>query len=116
MSTSKTPPDSIWLLWLDVLSARVLVWIATVGRRTELTPQAHIYFFDRYKRLAEWHGARGHHRRARRLRAKADEHYVPGADGGGPPYAAAMAMPRPHQFIRTDAVSRTTLDGPDDAA
>ena len=34
----------------------------------------------------------------------------------GPPYAAAMAMPRPSRFIRTHAVSRNRFPGPDDAA
>jgi hypothetical protein len=47
--------------------------------------------------------------------ARADEHYKAGGDGG-PPYAAAMAMPRPRRFVYTDAVSHTRLDGPDDAA
>ena len=34
----------------------------------------------------------------------------------GPPYAAAMAMPRPNRFIRTEAVSGSRFNGPDDAA
>ena len=108
--------DSLFSLSVDLMSARVLVWIASVGRDAELTPEAHLYFFDRYRRLAEYHRARGHAGKARRFQARAAEHYQAGGGGDGPPYAAAMAMPRPNRFLRTDAVSRNRLDGPDDAA
>jgi hypothetical protein len=111
----KTRSDPRWSLLLDLFSANVLVWVASVGRDAELTPEAHIYFFDRYHRLAECYRARGRLKRARTLQAKADEHWrAGGADG--PPYAAAMAMPRPTRFIRTDAVSHSRFDGPDDDA
>lgn len=107
--------DSVWRLLIDLLSAQALVWLARVGRDAELTPEAHIYFFDRYRRLAECHRRRGRSARARKLQAKADEHYRAGG-GDGPPYAAAMAMPRPGRFIRTNAVGGRRFDGPDDAA
>lgn len=114
---ARQPKDeSRWSLLVDLLTAKVLVWVASVGRDAELTPEAHIYFFDRYRRLAEYQRARGRIGKARRLQAKAEEHDVPGGGVDGPPYAAAMAMPRPTRFIRTDAVSRNRLDGPDDAA
>jgi hypothetical protein len=45
--------QSFWLLLADLLSAKTLVWIASVGRDADLTPAAHRYFFDRYRRLAE---------------------------------------------------------------
>jgi hypothetical protein len=105
----------LFSLTLDVLSARALVWIASAGRDAELTPEAHSYFFDRYTRLADYHRLRGHDGRAKRFQAKANEHYRAGG-GDGPPYAAAMAMPRPRRFVRTDAVSRHRVDDPDDAA
>jgi len=114
--TKDRPVDSLFSLTVDLLSTRVLVWIASFGRDAELTPEAHIYFFDRYRRLAQYHRARGRARRARRFQAKADEHYRAGAGDDGPPYAAAMAMPRPNRFIRTNAVSRSRIEGPDDAA
>jgi hypothetical protein len=101
---------------LDLWSARVIVWAATVGRDAVLTPDAHLYFFDRYRRLAELHRARGHLRTAARLQEKAAEHLRSSGGGDGPPYAAAMAMPRPRQFVRIDAVSHVRFDGPDDAA
>lgn len=116
MKADKPQVDSQWSLLVDLLSAKVLVWVASVGRDAELTPEAHIYFFDRYRRLAEYHRARGRISKAKRFQAKAEEHYVPGGGLDGPPHAAAMAMPRPTRFIQTDAVSRNRLDGPDDAA
>jgi hypothetical protein len=112
---ANAPPDSLWTLLIDVASARLLVWIASVGRNAELTPQAHRYFADRYRRLALCYETRGRFDRAKRLRREADEHWRRSGDDE-PPYAAAMAMPRPARFLRTDAVSRTKLDGPDDDA
>lgn len=106
---------SHWLLSLDLASARVLVWFASFGREVELTRQAHLYFFDRYSRLAEHHRAHGHAAKARYFRAKADEHRVVEFDHE-PPFSAAMAMPRPRRFVYTDAVGRHRLDPPDDAA
>jgi hypothetical protein len=107
--------DSWWALVVDLMSARVLVWVASVGRDAELTPAAHIYFFDRYRRLAQYHRTHGRPAKGRRLQAKADEHYLPGGTDG-PPYAAAMAMSRSRRLIRTEAVSRHRFSGPDDAA
>jgi hypothetical protein len=107
--------ESLLLLSVDLMSAKVLVWFASVGRDGELTPEAHSYFADRYQRLAESHGSRGHLAKAERLRAKADHHLQAAGGSDGPPYAAAMAMPRPARFIRTNAVG-TSYSGPPDAA
>ena len=115
MNSTAVRTDSLLRLSADVLSARLLVWVASVGRDGELTPEAHFYFFDRYRRLAEYHRARGRVGKADRLQAKADEHYH-ASGGDGPPYAAAMAMPRPARFIRTNAVSRHRVSDYDDAA
>ena len=110
-----TRHDSRLGLTADLLSAKVLVWIASVGRDAELTSDAHLYFADRYSRLARVHRARGRVARASELERRAREHLsVAGPDT--PPFAAAMAMPRPRRLVTTDAVSRTSLDGPDDAA
>jgi hypothetical protein len=115
MTTGRPRIDSAWSLSLDLWSAKVLIWVASVGRDAELTPDAHRYLFDRYQRLARCHQARGRMAKARRLQAKADEHYI-AFGGDGPPYAAAMAMPRPRPSVWTDAVARRRLDPPDDAA
>ena len=59
--------ESISGLHLDLMTAKLLVWVASVGRDVDLTSDAHIYFFDRYQRLAEYHRRRGRQARARRL-------------------------------------------------
>ena len=106
--------DSIFRLRTDVMTARLLVWVASVGRESELTSEAHLYFWDRYRRLADYHRKRGHEAKARQLQAKADEHHRL-CDGDGPPYAAAMAMPRPRRWLALDAIGRG-VNGSDDAA
>ena len=115
MKTQDDDNESISALRVDLIAANVLVWVARLGRDAELTPDAHRYFFDRYRRLADYHRRRGHEARAQRLQAKADEHAQFGGSDG-PPYAAAMGMPRPRAWLATDAVSRRHVRGPDDAA
>jgi len=107
--------DSLARLRLDVASARILVWVASVGRDAELSEEAHLYFLDRYQRLGDCYRRRGNEARAREMDVKADEH---GRLGGwdGPSYAAAMSMPRPRRWLTADAVSRHHLGGPKDAA
>jgi hypothetical protein len=53
-------------------------------------------------------------RKAARFQHKAKEHFQGGGDG--PPYAAAMAMPRPRALVRVNAVGTVQDDGSDDAA
>jgi hypothetical protein len=107
--------DSYGPLLADLLTAKALVWVATVGRDHELTVDAHLFFFDRYRRLADYHRSHGRVRKADHLQRTAERHrQAAGADG--PPYAAAMAMPRPRRFVQTHAVSHNRLDGPDEAA
>jgi hypothetical protein len=104
--------NSHWSLSVDLVSARALIWFASWGRDAELTRDAHLYLFDRYSRLAKYHRQHGRFDKAARFQSKAEEHVV----DDGPPYAAAMAMPRPHRFVQTNAVSARRLDDPDDAA
>jgi len=106
--------DSTARLTVDLVTARVLVWLALVGRDADLTPESHLYFFDRYGRLAECHRRLGHTDRARRLKQKAAQHYRL-AGGDGPPYAAALAMPPPRQWVVVDARGRQRHNGPDAA-
>ena len=115
MHSNVRPSESRLVLAADLLSAKVLVWIASVGRDAELTRDANLYFANRYSRLARVHRARGRTGRASDLERKAREH-LDAAGFDGPPCAAAMALPRPRHFAITDAVSRTSLDDPDDAA
>jgi hypothetical protein len=109
MDHEQRTTDSIWALKIDILSARILVWVACVGRDAELTPEAHAYLCDRYHRLA-LHCRRGHTDAAAKAEAKAGQHW----QDDGPPFAAAMAMPRPSRWAKTWAVSGK--DDPDDAA
>jgi hypothetical protein len=106
--------ESIVAVWLDLMSIRLFVSFLCLGEDSELTSEAHLYFFDRYQRLADYHRNRGHYSRAERLQRKANEHYELGG-GDGPPYAAAMGMPRPRNWIATDAVGKDVKD-PHDAA
>lgn len=101
---------SFWTLRADIFSARVLVWIASVGRDADLTPEAHAYFCERYRRLAACYRGRGRMDAAAEAEARATEHCL----DDGPPFAAAMAMPRPARWVKTWTVSGK--DDPDDAA
>lgn len=103
-----------FLLLLDVLSAKALVWVGSRGQASELTSDAHQFFFDRYSRLAVHYERRGQSAKAMWYRQRAGEHGW--SSGDGPPHAAALAMPRPSRFIRVNAVSRPAPWNPDDAA
>ena len=111
----KGNPDSLARLRLDLASVRILVWLASLGRETELTREADLYFFDRYQRLANVYRRRGNNARACALEAKAQNHWRHGG-WDGPPYAAAMSMTRPREWLMTDVVSHLRLGGPKDAA
>jgi len=58
MPTSPPRSQSHWALVVDLLSAKAMVWAVRMGRDADLKPEAHVYFFDRYSRLAEYHRAR----------------------------------------------------------
>ena len=75
---------SRWGLTIDLAFANVLVWLARFGREGELTREAHLYFFDRYSRLASYHRGRGHAAKAARFDAKAESHHVDEFDSGPP--------------------------------
>lgn len=107
---------SWWALAADLLTARVLVWIARAGRDVELTPETHLFFADRYEQLALYYRRRGEVRKTRQFERKAREHFRDGGGLDGPPHAAAMAMPRPRQYVRLNAVGRRPPSGSNDAA
>jgi hypothetical protein len=115
VQSGNVPKTASWSLLLDILCVKALVWVASFGRDADLTPEAHLYFADRYVRLADHHRSRGRRSKAERLESRA-EHHLDASDYDGPPFAAAMAMPRPRLRLRTDAVSRAGIDSLDDAA
>jgi hypothetical protein len=95
-------------LLLDVASMKIFVGIA--GHDGELL-DSHLFFFDRYSDLADYHRQHGRIARADRLTAIA-EAYFQAAPDDEPPQAAAMAMPVPRPRTSTNAVSATPVKKP----
>jgi hypothetical protein len=103
---------AIWAharLLVDIWSMKLFVWM--LGRNGDLL-DSHLFFFDRYTDLADYHRLRGRTAKAERLAAIAEAHYqaTPGDDH--PPEAAAMAMPVPRPPVKTHAVSTTQMPKP----
>ena len=105
---------SIWshaLIVLDIMSMKAFVWV--LGILTwAVDPyggvlDSHLFFYDRYSDLAEYHRLRGRIARADRLAAIAEAYYQAAPDDDDEPEAAAMAMPGPRPPIKTNAVSTT---------
>jgi hypothetical protein len=84
------------------------VW--ALGRNGELL-DSHLFFFDRYSDLADYHRRQGRTAKADRLAALA-EAYFQAAPDDEPPEAAAMAMPAPRPGLNTNAVSTTPMQKP----
>ena len=80
-----------------------------------MRPEVHLYLYDRYWRLAVHHERQGKLYRAAILRAQAEKHYRE-AGHDGPPFAAALAMPRPRMFRSVEAVAPLPTRDDDDAA
>lgn len=102
---------AIWAhvcLVVDIWSMKVFVWI--LGRNGELL-DSHLFFFDRYSDLADYHRLKGRTAKAERLAAVAEAHYRAAPDDE-PPEAAAMAMPVPRPPVITNAVSTTRMTKP----
>src|SRR5262249_45194585 len=107
--------DRPWRLRADLLTTHGLLWVTRAGRGYELKPEVHLYFYDRYWRLAQYHERRGAKKKAIRLRAKAEAHYRRSGHDG-PPFAAALAMPVPRPSLFTSAMATRSTDHPNDAA
>ena len=95
-------------LWVDIWSMKLFVWM--LGRNGELL-DSHLFFFDRYSDLADYHRSKGRTAKAERLAAIAEAHYQAAPDDE-PPEAAAMAMPVPRPPVNTNAVSTTRINKP----
>lgn len=110
----------MWLhaaLVLDLVSIKLFVW--TLAKLFPWSTDSngglldsHLFFYDRYTDLAEYHRLKGSNAKARRLAAIAEAHYRAAPDDDGPPEAAAMGMPLPRPFVRTNAVSTHRLPKP----
>ena len=93
-------------LVIDILTMKVFVWL--LGRNGELL-DSHLFFFDRYSELADYHRSQGHIAKAHKLAAVAEIYFKAAPDDDEPP-AAAMAMPLPRAPINTTVVSTTRLE------
>src|SRR6476660_1684591 len=92
-------------LLIDVWSMKLFVWM--LGHNGELL-DSHLFFFDRYSDLADYHRLNGRTAKAERLAAIAEAHYQAAPDDE-PPEAAAMAMSVPRPPVNTNAVSTTRM-------
>jgi hypothetical protein len=111
---------SIWshtLLLVDIVSMKVFVWSLGQLFTWAVDPNggildSHLFFYDRYSALAEYHRLKGRTAKADRLAAIAEAYYQAAPDDDDEPEAAAMAMPLPRPRINTNAVSTTRVPKP----
>ena len=87
----------------------MFVW--TLGQNGELL-DSHLFFFDRYSDLADYHTRKSRIAKADRLTAIAEAYFQAAPDDDEPPEAAAMAMPVPPLMTSTNAVSTTRMKRP----
>src|SRR5436190_11895782 len=75
-------------LLLDVLSMKIFVWM--VGHDGELL-DSHLFFFDRYSDLADYHRQQGRITKADRLAAIAEAYFQAAPDDDEPPMTSTNA-------------------------
>jgi len=104
------------LLILDIMSMKMFVWM--LGQLFEWAADenggildSHLFFYDRYSDLADYHRLKGRTVKAERLDAIAEAYYQAAPDDE-PPEAAAMAMPVPRPPVNTNAVSTIRVPKP----
>ena len=110
---------SMWFrarLVADIVSMKVFVWVLGGLFTRAVDSQggvldSHLFFFDRYSDLAEYHRSRGRVAKPERLAAIAEAYYRAAPDDD-PPGAAAMAMPVPRPRVSTNAVSTARMPEP----
>jgi hypothetical protein len=110
---------SIWSharIFVDIVSMKVFVWVLGQLFTWAVDPNggildSHLFFYDRYSDLAEYHRLKGRTAKADRLAAIAEAYYQAAPDDDEPE-AAAMAMPVPRPPINTNAVSTTRVPKP----
>src|SRR5436190_495393 len=101
--------SSRWRLLYDLAWAHALVWFASCGRPVSPIAGVHLYFADRYSRLAAAYCEHGQFAKARLCASKAEAHWqAAGPDPTEPlPPAAAAAMPVPRASVLVDARAQT---------
>jgi hypothetical protein len=105
------------LIVLDVASMKVFVWVLAQLFTWAVDPNcgildSHLFFYDRYSDLAEYHRLRNRTAKADRFAAIAEAYYQAAPDDDDEPEAAAMAMPVPRRLIRTNAVGTVRMPKP----
>jgi hypothetical protein len=111
---------SIWsraFIVLDIVSMKVFVWALGQVFTWAVDPNggildSHLFFYDRYSDLADYHRLKGRAAKADKLAAIAEAYYQAAPDDDDEPEAAAMAMPVRRPLIRTNAVSTTRVPKP----
>jgi hypothetical protein len=91
-------------LLVDIFLMKMFVGI--LGRNGELL-DSHLFFYDKYSELADFHRQNGRIAKSDRLAAIAEAHFEAAPDDEPPTEAAAMAMPVPRPMTSTDAVRQT---------
>jgi len=99
---------------LDIVSMKMFVWLLGTFFPWAVDPNggildSHLFFYDRYSDLADYHRLNGRTAKADRLAAVAEAYYQAAPDDDDDPEAAAMAMPAPRPPINTNAVSTIRL-------
>ena len=102
---------------LDIASMKVVVWVLGQLFTWAVDPtggilDSHLFFYDRYSELAEYHCLKGRTSKAERFAAIAEAHYQAAPDDDDEPEAAAMAMPVPRPPIHTNAVGTIRVRKP----
>lgn len=101
----------------DIVSMKVFVWAIATTFTWAVDPNggvldSHLFFYDRYSDLAEYHLESGRAAKAERLAAIAESYYRAAPGDDEPPVAAALAMPVPRPPVKTNAVSSSQLPKP----
>jgi len=97
-------------LVVDITSMRMFVWMfAWAADESGSVLDSHLFFYDRYSELADYHRAHGRMARAERLSCIAEAYYRAAPDDDEPPEGAAMAMPVPRPTVNTNAVSTSRM-------
>jgi len=93
-------------LWLEIITTRVLMWLANPTGRHAFQPHVHLYLADRYGRLATIHRRRARFIDSNRLADTAAFHAAIG-DELAPPPAAALAVGSERRRVLVELEERT---------
>src|SRR5262245_62519491 len=98
---------SVWsraLIVLDIQSMKVFVWALGTFFTWAVDPNggildSHLFFYDRYSDLADYHRLNGRTAKADRLAVIAEAYFRAAPDDDDEPEAAELAMPVPRTPI-----------------